>query len=298
MLICNLQIRLFYFTAVMKEHWYFQIKQNNDSTTLMSFWHAIICMLLVLWGLLLCTACENKEKPAGSVNGYVVVVGQVISQNKVAVASVTLIGNNGWLVAHKDFHGQPKISDVMTKPVNLDEGTTKNVFLALDSHVSISDGDSLWIMLHEDTGKDRVFEFGEGQRDIPVKTLGDFAANPIRIKSPEIIAADQPVSNNRIMIDQIVSGANGWVVVYLADGSNTLGLSVGHTRVSEGKEKDVLVSLLDTIDYEEGMELYLRLHLDKGKFRGYEFPGPDVPEIFGNSGNNEIITSITVESNS
>lgn len=282
----------------MKVQWHFQMNQNNDSTTLMSFWHVIVCMLLFFCVLLLCIGCENDEKPAGKVNGYVVAIDQILSQNKVAVASATLIGDNGWLVAHKHFHGQPEMSDAMTKPVYLEEGTTQNVFLELKSHVSVSDGDSLWVMLHEDTGKGGVFEFGQGKRDLPVKTLGDFAANPIRIKSPVIIATDQPVSQNRIRIDQIVSGTDGWVVVYIEDGSQSLGLSVGHTRISEGKEKDVPVSLLDTVDYEKGMELHLRLHLDKGKFGKYEYPGPDVPEIFGNSGNNEIITSIALESNS
>jgi len=242
--------------------------------------------------------CEEKDNETEEQmdDGAITVKDQIISQNMIAVSSVTINGSSGWVVVHKDDNGSPQVPDIITEPVYLNEGTTENIKLQIKSDVSISEGEKVWVMLHEDTGEEEMYEFEGGDTDSPVTVDGAPLTKSVTLTAPKIIADDQSVSENTVTIDKVVAGIDGWVVIHKDDGSGAPGAVIGHTGVSAGINENVSVALTDTITYSEGMKLFPMLHVDKGNAGEYEFPGDDAPEIFGNSSPNIVLTSFLIES--
>lgn len=94
---------------------------------------------------------------------------QAVVDNTLTVSNVQLAGA-GWVVVHADNDGSPGevigVSDVLAM------GSSDDVAITLDESAEVAAGDTLWIMLHNDTGEDGVYEFdGENGLDLPV--MGD-----------------------------------------------------------------------------------------------------------------------------
>ncbi len=241
-------------------------------------------------------ACEEEEETNETMeNQTLTVEDQIVSQNMIEVQSAEITLDNGWIVVHKDDGGSPQTPDIITEPVQIRQGVNENIKLEIKSDVSVSDGETLWVMIHEDTGEENSYEFGEGDLDPPVTVDGSPLTKQIAIIAPKIMASDQALKNKTANISEIVAGTNGWVVVHKDNGSGAPGAVLGHSKVSEGITQDLQVQLTDTLEYTHGMDLYPMLHVDKGNMDEYEFPGADVPEIFGNETNNIVLTSFMVD---
>ncbi|KXS43822.1 MAG: hypothetical protein AWU59_892 [Methanolobus sp. T82-4] len=88
-----------------------------------------------------------------------------------------------------------------------------------------------------------------------------------------ILVADQPIVNNTVTVDEVVSNDSGWIVIHV-DENSTPGPVIGHSPVEEGVNENVTVE----IDNENATDiLYAMLHIDAGEIGVYEFPGADVP---------------------
>lgn len=166
------------------------------------------------------------------------------------------------------------------------------------------DGETLWVMLHEDTGTMGTYEFdGANGFDGPfTKENGDMVMTSIEITAPSITVMDQPVMNNAITIPQLNAAADGWLVVHNDDGSGGIVLPgiIGKTMVQKGINTNVVVQLDPAETYTSGQLLFPMLHLDNGIIGEYEFDGAgmfDGPEIFSNDPfpGNVIFTSFTVQ---
>lgn len=107
------------------------------------------------------------------------------------------------------------------------------------------DGETLWVMLHEDTGTTGTYEFdGANGFDGPfTKENGDMVMTSIEITAPSITVMDQPVMNNAITIPQLNAAADGWLVVHNDDGSGGIVLPgiIGKTMVQKGINTNVVV---------------------------------------------------------
>ena len=253
--------------------------------------------LLILLSLFF-VACEDEDNNTEEQmdNGALKVENQVISQNMISVNSATINGSSGWVVVHKDDNGSPKVPDIITEPIHIEEGTNEELMLQITSDATISDGEKLWVMLHKDTGEEGTYEFDGGDTDPPVTVDGSPLTKQITITAPKVVASDQAINDKKAMVDKVVAGADGWVVVHQDNGSGAPGAVIGHAAVSAGTTEDISVSLVDSITYSAGMKLFPMLHIDTGTEGTYEFPDSDPPEIFGNSSSKIVLTSFAVES--
>jgi predicted lipoprotein with Yx(FWY)xxD motif len=96
--------------------------------------------------------------------------------------------------------------------------------------------------------------------------------------TPLVKVSDQPLNNDMVKIDQVVSGGPGWVVVYTLNASGQPDQAIGFTQVKEGENRAVMVK----VDPAKAKgTLFAQLHTDAGKVGTYEFPGPDQPVMLG-----------------
>jgi hypothetical protein len=91
--------------------------------------------------------------------------------------------------------------------------------------------------------------------------------------TPSVTVSDQPIVDNMVTVDTVVSDGPGWIVIH-ADDNGSPGTVLGHTAVSDGENTNVMVELAT-----EGRTemLWAMLHQDTGTVGTYEFPGGDPP---------------------
>jgi plastocyanin len=90
---------------------------------------------------------------------------------------------------------------------------------------------------------------------------------------PSVTVTDQPIVDEKIVVENAVSPGPGWIVIH-ADNDGVPGLVLGHTSLQEGENSEVVVE----VDSESRTDrLYAMLHTDEGEVGTYEFPGPDAP---------------------
>ena len=96
--------------------------------------------------------------------------------------------------------------------------------------------------------------------------------------TPSVTVKDQALTDNRVIIDTVVSDGPGWLVIHAAKG-NTVGDVIGWAAVASGSNSNVVVAFSDPSKVTP--TLYAMLHVDKGAVGKYEFPGADVPAMAG-----------------
>lgn len=224
---------------------------------------------------------------------------QTISQNTILVQEVTM-NNDGWVVIHKDNgNGGPMVPDIISVPKYVEAGSTADVKVQLTNTASITDGETLWVMLHTDNGVEGTYEFnGSNGLDGPIlNDNGEVVTAPIVITAPSIIANDQPVTNNQVTIAEVHAATNGWIVVHNQTSAGDIELPeiVGKAYVEAGSNFDVVIDLDSEVTYTSGQLLFPMLHIDEAPVEEYNFPGVDVPEVFGFSSENTVVTSFVVQ---
>lgn len=239
-------------------------------------------------------------QPVGSLE----VEDQALTQNSVLVSSVDLPAD-GWVVIHRDNgSGGPTVPAIISEPVYLEAGTTENVTVPVKESEALTDGETVWVMLHEDNGTTGTYEFdGQNGLDGPYYSeSGDIAITPVVISTPAIEVKDQKIVDNKVTIGKVTAAADGWLVIHNDDGTGNIVLPdiIGKVQVSKGVTEDVEISLDESVSFTVGQKLFPMLHIDTGEIGKYEFDGKnrlDSPEIFGNADfpGNVIFTSFTVE---
>lgn len=79
---------------------------------------------------------------------------------------------------------------------------------------------------------------------------------------PLVKGSNQDVSGGTVTASEIVSGANGWLVVHRTDASKKPGPVVGHAPVKKGANKSVTAILTEPV--KKGDWLMLMLHGETG----------------------------------
>lgn len=268
--------------------------------------HLNFFLLFILTSIFLISACEKDDDMTPEVMeeeyAMLIVNDQTLSQNSVWISSVD-IPMNGWAVIHRDNgSGSPSVPDIISEPILLQAGMNTDISVPILSTESLSDGEQLWVMLHEDTGQSGTYEFDGGSIDVPyLMEDGNVAMKAIKITAPSIATVDQAVYDNTIIIPEVNAAADGWLVIHNDDGTGNIVLPdiIGKVQVSAGINTNLSITLDSTVQYSIGQKLFPMLHLDNGIIGTYEFDGNsafDGPEVFSNDAfpGNVIFTSFTV----
>ncbi|HML23979.1 MAG TPA: SH3 domain-containing protein [Aggregatilinea sp.] len=119
----------------------------------------------------------------------IVAYDQIADSGTITVRSA-MIDAPGWLVVHADDNGAP---GAVLGQVALDEGVNLGVTVNVDPEAA---GDSVWLMLHYDTGTAGTYEFGEVEgADSPVMLGGSPVVTPISLAGAMATATTGDLSN-------------------------------------------------------------------------------------------------------
>ncbi|WZL87833.1 hypothetical protein VS868_09440 [Salinimicrobium sp. 3283s] len=226
----------------------------------------------------------------------------------VYVESITL-EEDGYVVIHEsnDAGDGPQVPEIISQPVYLEAGAYANVGVPLKEDATVEAGDVLWVMLHEDTGEEGVYEFdGENGLDSPLTKDGDIVVTPITINdvteapmSGMLTVNDQPIVDNTITVESINVDMDGWVVVHATneagDGPQVPEIISEPVYLEAGDNTDVVVTFEEDANVAAGDTVWVMLHDDTGVEEVYEFDnmnGLDLP-LFDDDG--IIVTPITLE---
>ena len=199
------------------------------------------------------------------------------ADNSVMVSSVTA-AQDGWLVVHESQADGTIVLPGIIGKTQVKAGETKNVMIKLDK--TITTPAKLWPMLHIDAGQIGTYEFPGA--DTPVTVNGQIVMQPISVTTAaaakdSLVAKDQTLNDNSVMVDDVMASVDGWVVVHEsnADGTILLPGIIGKTQVKAGETKNLMIKLDKQVA--NGAKLWPMLHIDAGQIGVYEFPGADTP---------------------
>ncbi|MFD1096647.1 DUF7282 domain-containing protein [Salegentibacter chungangensis] len=219
------------------------------------------------------------EKATGSL----MVEDQAVTDNMVTISSVTL-NKSGYVVIHADNgEGAPVVPDIISEPVYLEAGTHTDVDVMFTENADVEAGDTLWAMLHTDTGEEEVYEFdGENGLDGPITDMnGDVVLASFSITENDAAAGsltvdDQVLTNNNVTVGAITLEEDGYVVIHADNGD---GAPVVPDIISQavyleaGTYTNVEVPLKESADVNMNDTVWVMLHTDTGTEGEYEFDG-------------------------
>jgi hypothetical protein len=95
---------------------------------------------------------------------------------------------------------------------------------------------------------------------------------PVATLVNEIVADDQMVKSDSVLVNMVVAMKPGWVVI-LTDENDQPGTVLGYAAVPAGTSNDIKV----TIDSKKATDkMIAMLTIDAGTIGTFEYPGPDV----------------------
>lgn len=192
--------------------------------------------------------------------------------NTVTIKSV-LAAEPGWLVIHSGQDGGPGpvLGQTLVEP-----GLNTDVTVTLDGDAT----NTLWPMLHVDTGEAGVYEFGQVEgADGPVAVDGNVATFPIwtvphaRVSDQVVRHADNypgemgdDMMAATVVAESVLSDGPGWLVIHTEqDGSP--GPVIGWAQLEDGLNENVEVALEGDVT----SNLWPMMHVDTGEAGVYEF---------------------------
>lgn len=228
---------------------------------------------------------------------------QVVSQNEILVSSVNLEADS-WLVVRK-VNDDGTFSDIIGRSAILGEGTHSNISIALDNtdatDVTLEDGDSLIVMLHEDDG-DGVFEYEgtTGADALITDSMGSAISSDFVVTAPNFTIGDQAVVDNTIVFDNISTNRDAWIVLHNADETGAIVEDdiIGWEFVPAGDNTELTVTFEEGFVPTAGQTVYSRLYLDDPadeEFTWETDPATDMPETFGFGEDGTVTGSIVLQ---
>ncbi len=194
----------------------------------------------------------------------------VTNRNEVTVPSVTS-PQQGWLVIHVDDEGSP---GQVIGQAQVEQGSNSDVTISGLSR-KVEQGETLYAMLHEDTGTEGEYEFEgpDSSEDLPVTADGEVVVKPFTVRYPSVSVSDQRLADDtQVEVDEVRASGPGWIVIHKNDDGSP-GAVIGQTQVEEGTNSDVTVELSEEASNQQ--TLYAMLHADTGNEGEYEFDGSD-----------------------
>jgi hypothetical protein len=206
--------------------------------------------------------------------------------NKVNISTV-VSPDDGWIVIHRSNEAGdgPQVPEIIGKAM-VDAGTNTDVTLQLEE--GVANDETLWAMLHEDTGTVGEYEFdGENGLDLPVTFDEEIVMSSFTITQtdPAIRVEDQ-VNKGNIFTVSVDAAEDGWIVIHGPNANNDgpqIPEIIGKAPVTSGSNEMVEIVLNEGAEVATGDNLYPMLHFDTGEIGVYEFDGDsglDLPVTF------------------
>jgi hypothetical protein len=186
----------------------------------------------------------------------------------VVIASVVSKGP-GWLVLYSDEAGQP---GRMMGYLPVESGTTENLSIAINWREATP---TLYAALYEDAGQEAVFEVPDPDERVMMNSEPLLVSFVIGLP-PDVFVLNQPVVNNKIVVERATSQGPGWLVVYRDEEGQTgniIGFAPLEDGVNELIEVDILTSDVSAV-------LHIIIHEDDGTLGEFDFPAGDGPMRF------------------
>jgi predicted secreted protein len=240
--------------------------------------------------------------------GSLAVEDQVLRNNVVNVASITL-DRGGYVVIHasNEAGDGPMVPEIISEPVYLEAGDYTNVEVPVKEEANVTTGDTVWVMLHTDTGTEEEYEFdGSNGFDLPITDAeGNVIVKPLEITDVTMIAItgsltvdNQPVVDNQISVGAVTLSESGWVVVHASneagDGPMVPEIISEPMYLEAGTTEDVMVSFTESAEVNTDDTVWVMLHNDSGVAEMYEFNGMnglDLPIVVDG---NVVVTPINI----
>ncbi|MCC8361165.1 DUF7282 domain-containing protein [Salinimicrobium sediminilitoris] len=215
---------------------------------------------------------------------------------------------DGYVVIHasNEAGDGPMVPQIISQPVYLEAGEYENVGVPLTDDANVEAGDVLWIMLHNDTGEEQVYEFdGVNDLDLPVMDGENIVMTSVTITdvttaamSGTIDVEDQALVDNTITVDNIFVDMDGYVVVHAsnADGSGPMVPEIISVPVyvEAGDNPSVEITFTEDANVEVGDTVWVMLHDDTGVEMVYEFDGVNGLDLPLMDDDGIVVTPITI----
>lgn len=266
------------------------MRNQNKNTMIDKKLNLKVLMKRSLLGLaatsLLFTACNSDDDEemmdTNMPAGMLTVTDQSISQNTVVVSNVN-VDQDSWLVVHASENDAPVVPGIISEPVLVESGNNSDVELPIIDFASLSDGATVWVMLHTDNGLAGEYEFdGASGIDNPITTeAGAIVMTNIEVSAPSVAVNNQIVDENMVTIEEVDAAVDGWIVIHEDDGEGNPGPVLGQTFVEAGINENVMIDL-GAATFAGGEMLFPMLHIESPADGEYGFPdNGDGPEVFG-----------------
>jgi len=227
------------------------------------------------------------ETPSSGNTPMVKVSDQPLNNGMLKIDEVFSIGP-GWVVIYTiNTNGQP---DAPVGHASVKDGDNKDVMVQIDA---ASVGGQLYALLHVDRGAVGTFEFpgpdgpvmmgvqmvvGKFTITSPAGNSANASTEPAppqkTTQTPAIFVANQPIVNKAIILPEVISVGEEWVVIHKQNGDGTMGPMAGYTQVHDGVNKNVVVTLDPSLT---SSVMYAMLHQNIAKKSSPQFPGIDAP---------------------
>lgn len=262
-------------------------------------------MILSL-GLVACSDDDDEiVDPGIPPTGAIVVEDDVMLENNTLTINSVSMSNPGWVVLHRDNNGAPVVPEIISVPKRVESGPTANVVIELAEGEEVTDGETLWVMLHTDGGTLGTYEF-ETVNDIDAP-ITDAQGNPVAesfMVSVEggavssFTANDQDLVNGVVYVESITMEQDGYVVIHASneagDGPMVPEIISEPVYLEAGTYSNVGVPLTDDANVEAGDTLWVMLHEDTGAEGEYEFDGSNGLDLPIMDGDNVVVSAITI----
>ncbi|MGM0582238.1 MAG: DUF7282 domain-containing protein [Bacteroidota bacterium] len=204
-------------------------------------------------------------------SGFVEVNDVPVSDNLIMTDNVN-VDINGWftLCRSKESGNGPDTSNIISNVGHLFPNDNPHAGLYLNEEVAV--GETVYILVHIDNGEIGEFEFED---DLGYDEIVAYEAVTILPTTGSIVASDQIVQGNTIIVDDIEMNSSSWVVVHPDDGSgNPLSsefLAEPEKLIAGGLFSDFEIMLNQSVN--PGATLHLTLYNDTGVIHEFEYDG-------------------------
>ncbi|WP_324720895.1 DUF7282 domain-containing protein [Salinimicrobium sp. HB62] len=272
---------------------------------LKKFYLLMLPMILSL-GLVACSDDDDDViDPGIPPTGSIVVDDEVMVENGTITINSVSMSNPGWVVLHRDNNGSPMVPEIISVPERVESGPTQNVTIELADGEEVTDGETLWVMLHTDGGILGTYEFETvNDVDAPITDAqGNVVAESFMVSVEgeavsSFTANDQDLVNGVVYVESITMEQDGYVVIHASneagDGPMVPEIISEPVYLEAGTYSNVGVPLTDEANVEAGDTLWIMLHEDTGEEGVYEFDGENGLDLPIMDGDNVVVSPITI----
>lgn len=195
----------------------------------------------------------------------VIVNDQAVDESGLITLDTVNLPFDGWVAIHNDDEGAPgeRLAFIFVPA-----GDNRFLNLTLPWRQATP---RLHALVHHDSDPPEQFDAPAGDplamvRNQPLQA--SFQAS----YPPDILVLSQPIVDNQIVVERLISEGPGWVAASFQNEDGSLGNIIGFAALADGVNQQVSIPVLTDL---ATPQLYLQLHRDTGDIGEFGFPGTD-----------------------